>query len=310
MTSDYKAAYERQKKAREKAEEALEQKSRELFDSHQSLMTAYTKLKNQKAQLLHQEKLASIGQLSAGIAHEINNPVGYVKSNISSFSEYVNNFKECIELFESFVNKKDFSDSRVAEVAQVIKSMDLEYQFEDIDSLIVESTDGVDRVISIVNSLKNFARVDSVEKQDIDINECIRDTLHLVSSSLKYKADVDLKLGDVCAVSGRKGELSQVILNLVSNAADAIEGHGNITISTYMRETIVGVSIADDGVGISAVDLSRIFDPFFSTKEVGEGTGLGLSISHGIVRSHSGTLTATSEEGRGTTFTIELPKAG
>lgn len=309
MTADYKAAYERQKKARELAEEALENKSRELFDSHQSLMAAYTKLRDQKAQLLHQEKLASIGQLSAGIAHEINNPTGFVKSNISTLKSYIDAFLKGINTYQAFIERQKLDSNEVDQLADQIQALDLEYLKEDVVELLDDSLEGVERIKSIVDSLKNFARADDAEKTQVSINDCVTEAIKLVGASVKHKVDIQQSLGDIADITGRRGELSQVLLNLITNAADAIDDHGYVKISTYQNNSLVCVSVEDSGNGIAAEDLNRIFDPFYSTKEVGSGTGLGLSISHGIIKGHSGSLTVTSDLGVGTKFLIELPAA-
>lgn len=307
MSQDYKAAYERQKKARELAEEALEKKSRELYDSHQSLMTAYTRLKDQKEQLLHQEKLASIGQLSAGIAHEINNPTGFVSSNLSSLAEYIGTFKKAIQIYSCFVEAGCYQGDDIELVKKSIDALDTEFVLEDVDDLISDSKEGVHRIKSIVESLNSFARPDSKEAKSVDLHECITNTVKLVESAIKFKAELKLELKGRPFVKGRVGELSQVFLNLLTNAADAIEEHGEITVKTSIVDASVKISVTDTGTGIDAADLTKIFDPFFSTKDIGKGTGLGLSISHGIIRKHSGILSVASEPQKGTTFTIELP---
>lgn len=307
MTDKYKAAYERQKRAREQAEEALEMKSRELFDSHQSLMAAYTKLKGQKAQLLHQEKLASIGQLSAGIAHEINNPTGYVKSNLTTLVDYIAGFKSALELYKGFVANHALNGDEKTKLEEMLKKLEIDYLLSDVDELLSDSLEGTQKIQQIVSNLKDFARADSSDAEPVSLNECVNDVLKIIEPSIKYKAKVVTELSEIPDVLGKKGELSQVILNLVTNAADAIVDQGEIKVRTYRKDNLACLSVSDTGSGIPPENLNRIFDPFFSTKEVGSGTGLGLSISHGIVKSHSGTLSVESEIDEGALFTIDLP---
>jgi len=232
MSSDYKAAYLRQKKARALAEQALEEKSRELYENHQSLMQAYNRLKDQKEQILHQEKLASIGQLSAGVAHEINNPTGFVKSNLSSLSKYAKSLSSCVKASQMFISKGDFSDAAVDRLRDCISNPDIEFMMADVDELIEDSQSGVLKIQEIVASLKDFARPAVNVDEEIEINECIQATLKLIGAALKCKAEVKLDLGDVSVVAGRRGELSQVLLNLLTNAIQAIPEKGTIEIST------------------------------------------------------------------------------
>ncbi|WP_086933700.1 sensor histidine kinase [Agarilytica rhodophyticola] len=305
---DYKAAYERQKKAREIAENNLENKSRELFESNQSLVQAYNRLKDQKAQLLHQEKLASIGQLAAGVAHEINNPTGFVKSNLRTMVSYAQSFTKIVESYEDLINDTSNGDTEIkSKVKKIRRKNDLDFIMEDMFDLLEESLEGTERIEDIVMGLKNFARPDQDEKQLFSLNECIESTLKLVNNEVKYKADIELDLGEIPEIEGKPGAISQVILNLVVNAADAIPEHGNIFIATAVDKKEIKMSIRDNGSGIPQDILTKIYDPFFTTKEVGKGTGLGLAISHGIIQKHGGRLTVESKEGEGTEFTIALP---
>lgn len=307
---NYKAAYERQKKAREQAESALEQVSRELYENHQTLLGAYNSLKEQKAQLLHQEKLASIGQLSAGVAHEINNPTGYVLSNLSTIQSYFNALKTYCDKLESIAlqTANTSTNSEIDEAIRKAKEqLDIDYVLEDFEEAYEDSSDGLKRIQDIVSQLKNFARPDAKNKESMSLNECINTTLKLVNNQLKYKAELILKLAELPDIQGRKGEISQVLLNLLTNAIDAIEERGIITIETKANDAHVLLMVSDNGVGIEEDELNKIFDPFFSTKELGKGTGLGLSISHGIIQQHGGSLEVKSQRGEGTTFVVSLP---
>lgn len=300
--NNYKEAYLRQKKARELAEQLLESRSSELYEANQELRLAYDKLKNQKSQILHQEKLASIGQLAAGVAHEINNPNGYVKSNLNTLKNYSQMMLDAISALENCVQQNDEGASKVQAIRD---QFDLEYIKSDMDELICESLDGISRIEDIVKSLKSFAQPDKDEPVPFDVNLCVESTLKLVGNEVKYKANLIKKLPDVPLVLGQSGSISQVVLNLIVNAAQAMKDHGEITISTEFCEPEVIIEVSDNGCGISEADQKKIFDPFYSTKDI--GTGLGLSVSHGIVKKHGGRIAVSSELGKGSTFKVFLP---
>lgn len=310
---NYKAAYERQKLAREKAELLLETRSRDLYDSKSELEKAYEQLKNQQSQLLHQEKLASIGQLAAGIAHEINNPVGFIKSNLTSLGQYTVNIFEIISMYRLLFSRvsSGISDAELHEFHTEIKGIeevyDLNYLLEDIPSLIDESLGGAGRIIKIVNGLKSFSRIDSDKKEVVDVNECIKNTIKLVENEIKFKANLIKRLGDIPKTMAYPGGLSQVILNLLVNASHAIEVFGEIDIHTSFDKNNIIIKIKDNGSGIDNETLKYIFNAFYTTKKVGVGTGLGLSISAGIIEQHNGKITVESEVGVGTCFSICIP---
>lgn len=310
--SDYKNAYERQKAARKQAEELLETKSREVYEANQSLLQAYNKLKDQKAQILHQEKLASIGQLSAGVAHEINNPLAYIKSNLSSLSRYVDDVKVVFSAYEKSIEKvadnKLSLEENIAGLDAIKKERDIDFVLNDIVDLVSECIEGADKVHEIVKGLKNFSRRD--DESDlvcVDINECLENTIKLIWNEIKYKANLEKSLGDIPCVMGRPGSLSQVFLNIIVNASHAIKESGTIKVKTFVVGEAVVVEIADDGCGMNSETMVKIFDPFFTTKKTGEGTGLGMSISHGIIKKHGGEITVDSVENKGTVFSIYLP---
>ncbi|MGH1441707.1 MAG: sensor histidine kinase [Cellvibrionaceae bacterium] len=309
---DYKAAYERQKKAREHAESILETRSRELYDLNTNLEEAYEQLKSQQAQILHQEKLASIGQLAAGIAHEINNPVGFIKSNLMSLKKYVGNIFEILSMYKIMhkhmgSNETDKVKQLLSNIEEVEESYDLDYLLDDTPSLINESLEGAERIIKIVNGLKTFSRVDSDKKEVLDINDCINGTIKLVENEIKFKAELKIDLGDVPQTLGFPGGFSQVILNLLVNASHAIDGFGEIVISTEKVDEWVLIKVSDNGKGIDDCDKKKIFNAFFTTKEVGVGTGLGLSISASIIEEHGGKIDVDSTLGKGTCFNVFIP---
>lgn len=306
-TTNYKAAYERQKIARERAEKNLEDRSRELFEASESLRMAYNRLKDQKAHIIHQEKLATIGQLSAGIAHEINNPTGFVKSNLQSLKRYATNITNALSDIDNFIQNQPKNLTIKDMFIEVKEKWDIDYILEDIGDTIDESNEGIARIETIVKSLKNFSRPDKDTHELYSINECIENTLKLVSGDIKYHTKINVVLKDIPLILGNSGAMSQVILNLLVNAADAIKKNGIINISTYSIKEEIYIDVTDNGSGMPKELYSKVFDPFFTTKEVGHGTGLGLSISHGIIKKHGGRITVDSKENIGTTFSIILP---
>lgn len=308
---DYRIAFERQKMARLRAEELLENRSRELYEMSQSLANAYHQLKDQNAQILHQEKLASIGQLSAGVAHEINNPTAFVKSNIHSLARYTQELRLVFEgldlALRDLASGEKSREDVLAEIEGVKKRHDLEYILNDLGSLVDETLIGVERIQDIVKSLKDFSRPDQNEPVSFDLHQCIDNTIKLLWNEIKYNVTIEKHYCDLPTIKGQPGSLGQVFLNIIVNASHAMEKPGTVVITTEKTNTHVIIYIQDNGRGIPAAVISRIFDPFFTTKGVGKGTGLGLSISHGIVAKHCGTLSVESQEGVGTTFIIKLP---
>jgi len=263
-----------------------------------------SKLEEAQGQLLQSEKLASIGQLAAGVAHEINNPIGFVNSNLGTLDNYV---KDLLRLLDAY-GKAEADPQEMAAAVALKREVDLDYLKEDLAALVRESRDGLDRVKKIVQDLKDFSRVDSSpEWQKADLHRCIDSTLNVVWNEIKYKAEVVKEYGALPEVECLPSQLNQVFMNLMVNAAHAIAEKGTITITTGVEGDLAWVSVADTGAGIAPENLRRIFDPFFTTKPVGKGTGLGLSVSHNIVAKHGGRLEVESEPGRGTTFRVSLP---
>ncbi|KWZ44065.1 histidine kinase [Burkholderia savannae] len=256
-------------------------------------------------QLLQSEKLASIGQLAAGVAHEINNPIGFVNANLNTLKGWVQGLLDVIAAQEK-LTRTLCADAR-APLDAVSREVDLDYVRSDIVALIDESIDGAMRVRRIVGDLRDFSRPSGDEWALADLHAGLESTLNVVHNELKYKADVVREYGSLPLVECNAAQLNQVFMNLLVNAAQSIDAHGTITIRTSHDADAVSISIADTGAGISEDVIGRIFDPFFTTKPVGQGTGLGLSISHGIVEHHGGRIDVESRVGRGTTFTITLP---
>ncbi len=271
------------------------------------LQGAYDELKATQSQFVQQEKMASIGQLAAGVAHEINNPIGFVTSNLGTLQKYLGRITEFLKM-QAEIYPQEVGDDRAVRLAEIRKQLKIEPVLEDLPSLIAESLDGVERVRKIVQNLKSFSRIDQSDYTMVDINHCLDDTLNIIWNELKYKCTVKKDYGDLPLTKCYPQQLNQVFMNLLVNAGQAIEGQGEIVITTRATETEISIAIADSGGGIPQENLNRIFEPFFTTKEVGKGTGLGLSITYDIVtKKHGGRIEVTSELGKGTTFTVTVP---
>ncbi|KVZ98709.1 histidine kinase [Burkholderia cepacia] len=262
-------------------------------------------LEETHVQLLQSEKLASIGQLAAGVAHEINNPIGFVSANLNTLKTWVRSLLDVIAAHEAALPQLDPA-ARDALTA-LGRAADLDYVRGEIATLIDESIDGALRVRRIVQDLRDFSRPASDEWSVVDLRAGLESTLNVVHNELKYKAEIVRDYGDVPLVECLPSQLNQVVMNLLVNAAQAIPERGVITIRTSSDGEQVSIAISDTGTGMTPDVVRRIFDPFFTTKPVGQGTGLGLSVSHGIVERHRGTIDVTSEPGRGTTFCVRLP---
>lgn len=270
------------------------------------LDAAYQQLKATQSQILQQEKMASVGQLAAGVAHEINNPMGFITSNLSSLKRYQDKLATYIEQLEGWLQGEG-SEEILAQLKEFKKKQKIAYVLEDINDLIEESNEGAVRVRDIVQNLKSFSRVDQTEFTLADINECLESTLAIAMNEIKYKATVEKDFAELPQLPCYPQQLNQVFLNILVNAAQAIEEQGEIKITTRSEADKVVIAISDNGPGIPDEIKERIFEPFFTTKEVGKGTGLGMSISFDIIKEHQGQIRIESEQGQGTTFIIELP---
>lgn len=286
---------------REAVENELIRRNAELTE----LNVQFTKAQEQ---LLQSEKMASIGQLAAGVAHEINNPVGYIFSNYGTLESYIDALFEVLSHYESVENNIS-SPAILDELKKVKEKVELDFLKEDIPELMQQSKEGIDRVRKIVQDLKDFSRVDSnIEWQWASLHQGIDSTLNVVNNEIKYKADIIKEYGDIPDVECLQSQVNQVIMNLVVNASHAIgDERGKIHIRTSCDDKNVYIEVRDNGSGIPKEIVSRIFDPFFTTKPIGKGTGLGLSLSYGIVKKHNGEFSVTSEPGVGTSFLVSLP---
>ena len=256
-------------------------------------------------QLLQSEKMASIGQLAAGVAHEINNPVGYVNSNLTTLQEYVDDLFKVLSAYEQ--SESEMTPATRAQLDALKKKIDVNFMRNDIGKLMSESVGGLQRVRRIVLDLKDFSHVGESTKQWANVEQGMDSTLNVVWNELKYKTEVIKEYAGIPEIECIPTQINQVFMNLLMNAVQAIREHGRIIIRTGREGDNVWVEVEDTGSGIESKHLSRIFDPFFTTKPVGKGTGLGLSLSYSIVQKHGGRIEVRSEVGKGTAFRVVLP---
>lgn len=258
-----------------------------------------------QTQLFHSSKMAALGMLTAGVAHELNNPIGFVKNNLVMLEEYL---QVLLPVLQVVADRPAGDDGTLAEALnQALAGEDLGPILDDIVPLLTDTRDGVQRLGEIVSSLRSFARVDGPESEPFDLNQCVRDTLKVAGYELKYRAQVVPSLAEIPLLDGKAGEINQVILNLLVNAAQAITDFGEIRIGTRRVGDEVCLSVADTGPGIPPEQLEQVFTPFFTTKPAGQGTGLGLSISRDIVQAHGGRIEVRSTPGAGSEFRVFLP---
>lgn len=301
--------------AKQELESRVAARTQELADAnlrlraeHDAQQLLIRQLEDAQAQLVQSEKLASIGQLAAGVAHEINNPVGFVNSNLGTLAHYV---ERLIGLVDGY--RELCCAGLPAELAGRATALeadtDLDFLRQDVRELLAESLEGLGRVKRIVQDLRDFSRVDQEGRQQNDLNQGLESTLNVVWNELKYKADVVRRLRPLPSVLCNGAQINQVFMNLLVNAAQAIEERGEIRLANGVEGGEVWVEVADTGRGMTEDVRRRIFEPFFTTKPVGKGTGLGLSVSYNIVQKHGGRITVRSAPGEGSAFRVWLPLA-
>jgi signal transduction histidine kinase len=280
-----------------------------LSKSKQALVKTLSKLKQTQAQMIHSEKMASIGQLAAGVAHEINNPIGFIKSNLHTLKEYCEDIKGLLAHYEGLESTIDTDQSvkeMIAKIRDYKAKIDYEFVYGELDGVLDESKEGVDRVAGIVMDLKDFSHADSGVVEYSNINRGIESTLNIAWNQLKNKAKVNKDLDEIPLVKCDLEKLNQAFMNLLINAGQAVEREGVIDIRTRYNQNIVEIKISDNGCGIPPDIAPKIFDPFFTTKDVGSGTGLGLNLVYNIIKGHNGSIDVESEVDKGSTFTILL----
>jgi PAS domain S-box-containing protein len=291
---------------------------KQLRRSKLELQYTVKQLQKTQAQIIQSEKMASIGQLAAGVAHEINNPVAFMSSNLNAMAEYQAQLADMLQRSIKIINAlgdsqntkqlPDTMGSAVAEVQELAEQLDLEFLFEDFPQLIEESQEGALRIRKIVGDLKDFAHPGEQQRVAADINQGLDTTINIAWNEIKYKAKLVRDYGEIPPVTCYPQQINQVFMNLLVNAAQALEKDGQILVKTRHVDGHVVIQISDNGCGIPEAVKSKIFDPFFTTKEIGKGTGLGLNMAYNIIKKHKGKIEVDSTVGCGTTFTITLPE--
>ena len=300
-----------------KLEEANASLEKRVEERTKELAKAYKRLKTSQTQLVQSEKMASLDQMVAGVTHEINTPLGYVKNNLKMiqdlFLQTETLVREYDKLTKQLISGEELDETTLAHqintVAELGESLTEDETFEEIQELFKDSIYGVDQISELVVNLKNFSRLDQAKIADVNIQDCIESTLNIAHNTLKHRVTVEKQYGEnLPKVACSPSQINQVLLNLVTNGAQAIEhDHGKLVIKTSADQKFVYVSIQDNGKGIPKEVLPQIFDPFFTTKPIGEGTGLGLSISHQIIHQHGGSIKVATKPNKGTRFLVSLP---
>lgn len=288
---------------------------KQISQNNQELNKAYTQLSSSQAQLVQSEKMAALGQMVAGVAHEINTPLGYVNNNIEMLSEFFAQLNTVLQAHQQLADTLLAPHATEIDIAESLAAIDdakagmaLADFFTDLDNLFNDTFYGVEQISELVMGLKDFSRLDQAVTDNVSLNDCIESALLIARNTLKYKVEVLKRLEDLPYIRCTASQINQVLLNLFTNAAQAIEDKGYLLIKTWTDEQQVYVSVQDTGKGIAPQHLAKIFDPFFTTKPVGQGTGLGLSISYKIIQQHGGTIRVVSQVGKGTRFVIALPR--
>jgi signal transduction histidine kinase len=286
-------------------EDKVRVRTEQLRSAHEELQAAYRHLQQTQMQLVQREKMASVGQLVAGVAHELNNPIGFVYSNVATLEDFVRRLRSMLDTYRAL----PLPEAERSQAATQWDALKIDYALRYLDSMTQGIREGAERARKIVRDLRVFARSDDDAWQPVDLHEELESSLTLLNHLLKDRVTVHRKFGDVPSVECVRSQIDQVFLNLLANAAQAIAGAGAITIETRHEDGFAVVAVTDTGPGIPQEILGRVFDPFFTTKPVGEGTGLGLSISYEIVKKHRGEIHAASQPGHGATFTVRIPIA-
>lgn len=288
---------------------SLEQKvmdrTHELSRINLQLKRANKEIKDAQSIVVHNEKMRSLGQLVAGVAHELNNPINFIYGNLLHLKNYSNDLIQIINKYEEV--EKQLPEDKLQEIEKLKKELEYDFIVEDLSSLIKSCYDGAERSKQIILDLKNFSRLDEAMVKEVDIHEGIDSALNILESKYKDRVNVHKQYGEIPKIMCYAGQINQVFMNVLDNAAQAIENNGNVYVRTKIVGQDVAIEIEDTGPGIDEDVIPKIFDPFFTTKPVGEGTGLGLSICYKIIKSHNGKMEVESEKGKGTKFIIKIP---
>jgi two-component system NtrC family sensor kinase len=292
-------------------EEKVKARTLELEQSNVELNETYNDLKQTQSKLVESEKMASLGQLTAGIAHEINNPINFVTANVAPLKRDIEDLMILIDKYEALDPKKDI-DEQLAAVRALAEELEIDFLKTEIDELISGIREGAERTAEIVKGLRNFSRLDEGDLKFANINDGIESTIRILDNELnENQMKIVRELGELDAIECYPGKLNQLFMNLLTNSIQAIKSkkgiEGVIEIKSVQKEQGIEIRFKDNGMGMSDETKNKIFEPFFTTKDVGEGTGLGLSIAYSIVEMHNGTIKVESEFGHSTEFIIQLP---
>lgn len=306
------SAFSREKKARKLAEKLLEDKARDLYYSNNELKSSLESLKQTQSQLVQSEKMASVGILAAGVAHEINNPIAYVSSNLEIMADYVQDVLAILNEIKRLPENMATVESLESTIEGLYQQNDMSFLMADLPKVVASAQDGAKKVGKIVADLSEFSALNNTEASEVDVNELLDKTLNLAWNQLKYDIAVVKEYTECSTVLAKSGKLGQVFLNLIINAAHAMENNAEgdervLTIKTKSSLQKLFVWVSDTGEGIPEEKISSIYDPFFTTKPVGKGTGLGLHISQSIINNHGGNLRVVDSSASGTTFEVVLP---
>ncbi len=285
-------------------ERMVRQRTFELEKSHDALKQAYVELQNTQEQLVHTEKMASLGQLVAGIAHEIKNPLNFIYGNTGFLADYTAKLESLIEAYEKLPS---LSADDQAEMDKLKEQSNYTFIKEDLRTLIDNFSEGARRINTIVSDLRSFSRMDTDSISEVDVHASLEISLNLLRNQYKNRVTIHKDYGTIPKIQGYSGKLNQGFMNLLSNAFHAVKDAGDVWIRTRSSNGTIEIEIQDNGVGIPKEHLNRIFEPFFTTKPIGQGTGLGLSISYGIIEQHHGKIHVVSSPEAGSTFTVRLP---
>jgi PAS domain S-box-containing protein len=283
-------------------ERKIFEENQKLENANAQLVSLLEELKKTQLQLFQSEKMASLGQLAAGIAHEINNPVGYISCNL----ELMQNYLVALKTLQTEIEKLKTGPS-FAKLQKTVADVHLDKVVERMERGMRESLEGTVRIKNIIDSLRTFAYKGDDTFELANINTEIEHTLNILCNEIKYKSELIKVYGSIPLIRCNRYQLGQALMNIIMNALQAIKEKGVIKITTYQKENDIYIEISDNGIGIPEQNLPKVFEPFFTTKEVGKGTGLGLSFAYNIIKNHNGTIEVNSKINEGTTFTIKLP---
>ncbi|WP_454783238.1 MASE1 domain-containing protein [Legionella sp. WA2022007384] len=306
VINERKKAQEELLHANIKLESRVEQRTRDLNKKNIQLNKTLETLKKAKTQLIQAEKMSSLGVLTAGIAHEINNPVNFISANIGPLKNDIDDIMNLLNKYEEITPETSIKE-KLLEISKYREAIDLSFTLQETHNLLDGIEEGARRTASIVKDLRTFSRLDEGELKQVNIHENIDSTLTLLHNQFRDRIIINKNYGDIPEIECFSGKLNQVFMNILTNAAHAIPEHGEITITTAKKKNHILIRIRDTGVGMTKETMAKMFEPFFTTKPVGKGTGLGLSISYSIIQEHHGTITIKSALGKGSEFKITLP---